>query len=58
MEAYEASRVVGKRIAPDGWEKTVKRAAGAFHRLAGQAKTAEAQKTLTKLRDELNALIA
>ncbi len=58
VEAYEASNVGGKPQPPEGWDTTVKRAAGAFHRLAGQAKTEEAHKTLTKLRDELNALIA
>lgn len=58
VAAYESVNVVGNAIPPDGWETTVKRAAGAFNRLAGQAKTEEAQKTLIKLRDELNALIA
>ena len=56
--AYEAANVVGKPIAPDGWEMTVKRAAGAIDMLAKKADTAKAKETLEGLRDELRSLIA
>lgn len=58
VQAYEAANVVGKPIAPDGWDTTVKRAASAIGVLASQAKTPKAQSTLTTLRDELRALIS
>ena len=58
VEAYEKAHTVGKLIAPDGWDVTVKRAAGAISLLAVQAKTPKATATLNTLRDELRALIA
>jgi predicted DNA-binding transcriptional regulator AlpA len=58
VEAYEASNVVGRAIPPEGWENTVKRAAGALNLLAKKAAKPEVQKTLNGLRDELHALIA
>lgn len=54
---YEAANIVGKPPAPDGWESTVRRAAGALDMLAGQAKTPKARSTLEGLRDELRALL-
>lgn len=57
VEAYEAANVVGKRHPPDGWDATVKRAAGALDVLAKQAKTPKAQSTLAGLRDELRGLL-
>ena len=58
IEAFEKASTVGKLIAPDGWDVTVKRAAGAIGVLASQAKSTKAATTLTSLRDELRALIA
>lgn len=58
IEAFEKASTVGKLIAPEGWDITVKRAAGAFGVLAAQAKTPGAMLTLNTLRDELHALIA
>lgn len=55
--AHEAAHVVGKPIAPDGWDAVVKRAAGALAMLAGQAKTEKARSTLEGLRDDLRALL-
>jgi hypothetical protein len=57
VEAYEAASVVGKPIAPDGWDNTVKRAATALDIVAKQAKTAKTKTTLVGLRDELRALL-
>lgn len=56
VEAYEAASVVGKPVAPDGWDATVKRAAGAFDMLAKKA-SPKAAATLNNLRDELRKLI-
>lgn len=58
IEEFEKASTVGKLIAPEGWDVTVKRAAGAIAVLAAQAKTDKAATTLTSLRDELRALIA
>ena len=58
VEAYEAASVVGKPIAPDGWDNTVKRAAAALDIVAKQAKTAKTRTTLIGLRDELRGLLA
>ena len=58
IEAYERANVVGKPIPPDGWDATVKRAAGALDVLAKQAKTPKAQQTLAGLRDELRGLLS
>lgn len=58
VEAYEASSVVGKPIAPDGWDKTVKRAASALDVMSQKAANAKAYNTLISLRDELRALLA
>lgn len=57
VEAYERANTVGKPTPPDGWDSTVKRAAGALDVLAGQAKTPKAKTTLEGLRDELRALL-
>ncbi len=56
VEEYEAASIVGKPVAPDGWDATVKRAAGAFDMLAKKA-TPKAATTLIGLRDELRKLI-
>ena len=53
--AYEESRVVGKVAA---WRGPVKRAAGALDVLAEKASKPEVKATLTKIRDELRALLA
>lgn len=58
VEAYEAASVVGKPIAPDGWDNTVKRAAAALDIVAKQAKTIKTRTTLIGLRDELRGLLA
>ena len=56
--AYEASNIVTDAPkAPEGWDTTVKRAAGALDVLADQAKTPKAKATLEGLRDELRALL-
>ena len=57
VEAYEAASVVGKPIAPDGWDNTVKRAAAALDIVAKQAKTIKTRTTLIGLRDELRGLL-
>lgn len=57
VRAYEAANLVGKPMAPEGWDTTVKRAAGALDVLATQAKTEKAKSTLATLRDELRALL-
>lgn len=58
VQAYEKAGTVGKLVAPDGWDTTVKRAAGAIDMLSRQAKTPKAKTTLTGLRDELRALLS
>lgn len=55
--AYEAASVVGGRMAPVGWDATVKRAASMLDRLADQAKTEKAGAVLASMRDELRRLI-
>lgn len=57
VEAYEQANVVGKLTPPDGWELTVKRAAGAFSHLAEKSSKPDLKETLLKLRDELRALL-
>lgn len=57
VEAYEAANVVGKPIAPEGWDTTVKRAAAALDLLASKATKREAQKTLSGLCSELRGLL-
>lgn len=57
VKAYEAANLVGKPLPPEGWEKTVKRAASALAMLATQAKSQKARATLETLRDELRAII-
>lgn len=56
--AYEAANVVGKPIAPDGWDTTVRRAAAALDIVAKQATTVKTRNTLTGLRDELRGLLS
>jgi hypothetical protein len=56
--AYEKAHVVGKPIAPDGWDTTVKRAAAALDLLASKAAKPEGQKTLSGLCSELRGLIS
>ena len=57
VEAYEKANVAGNPLPPEGWDLTVKRAAGALDVLAQQAKTPKAQSTLATLRDELRAIL-
>ncbi|MGL4297312.1 MAG: helix-turn-helix transcriptional regulator [Aestuariivirga sp.] len=57
VEAYEKANVAGNPLPPEGWDLTVKRAAGALDVLAQQAKTQKAQATLATLRDDLRAII-
>lgn len=57
VKAYEAANLVGKPLPPEGWEKTVKRAASALAVLATRAKSQKALATLETLRDELRAII-
>lgn len=52
--AYEDDNTHNRR---PSWKATIKRAAGAFDTLAGQARTEKARQTLTALRDELRGLI-
>ena len=56
VEAYESANVVGRTIPPEGWEKIVKRAAGALTVLAGKA-SPNAKQTLLNIHSELAALI-
>lgn len=55
--AYESANVVGRTIPPEGWEKVVKRAAGALNVLAGKASTPSAKQTLATIHAELNTLL-
>lgn len=57
VEAYEKANVAGNPLPPEGWDLTVKRAAGALDVLAQQAKTTKAQDTLATLRDDLRAIL-
>lgn len=57
VEAYELANVAGNPLPPEGWDLTVKRAAGAIDVLSKQAKTPKAQSTLATLRDELRAIL-
>ena len=57
VEAYEKANVAGNPRPPEGWDLTVKRAAGALDVLAQQAKTPKAQATLATLRDDLRAIL-
>ena len=54
VEAYEESKLTGS---VPKWRGPVKRAAEALDMLAGKAETATGKRTITKLRDELRALI-
>lgn len=54
IAAYEDEATVNKK---PGWKATLRRAASALHLQAEKAKTPEAKATLSKIQDEINALL-